>query len=250
MSKINDEIQKNFLAQICPDLNFRILFESLPGILVFAKDLKGRLMLGNQLFVHHCGFEEESELIGKDDYDIFPPELAEQYVNDDKRLLETGEPKKNIIELFPNYLGDPIWFMTNKVPLFDRNHNIIGLIGTCQSYEESSHFIRPYLELSKAIDHIKENYNYKISIDRLASIVNLSTRQFERRFKETFKTTAHQYILKLRILKSCDMLLKKNMSIADIALEVGFYDQSAYTKHFSKFMGLTPFQYQKKSSES
>ena len=66
--------------------------------------------------------------------------------------------------------------MTNKVPLFDRDNNIIGVMGTCQSYEESSHFIRPYLELSKAIDFIKENYNEKISIDDLASMVNLSTR--------------------------------------------------------------------------
>lgn len=246
MNSIKSEIQQNFLAQICPDLNFRLLFESLPGILVFAKDLKGRLMMGNKLFVHHCGFETEEELIGKDDYDIFPPELAEQYINDDKNILNTGEPKQNIIELFPNYLGDPIWFMTNKIPLFNSDHKIIGVIGTCQSYEESSHFIRPYLELSKAVDYIKECYNDKISVEDLAGMVNLSTRQFERRFKETFKTTAHQYILKLRILKSCDMLLKKNMSIADIALEVGFYDQSAYTKHFSKFMGMTPFQYQKK----
>ena len=93
-------------------------------------------MMGNQLFVHHCGFELEGDLIGKNDYDIFPSELAEQYIKDDQRILESGEPKKNIIELFPNYLGDPIWFMTNKIPLFDRDNKIIGLIGTCQSYEE------------------------------------------------------------------------------------------------------------------
>jgi transcriptional regulator GlxA family with amidase domain len=43
------------------------------------------------------------------------------------------------------------------------------------------------------------------------------------------------------------MLLKSNTTIADVALEVGFYDQSAYTKCFSKFMKMTPFQYQKKS---
>ena len=42
------------------------------------------------------------------------------------------------------------------------------------------------------------------------------------------------------------MLLKENMPIADISLEVCFYDQCAYSKHFSKFMGLTPFKYQKK----
>ena len=246
MESIKKQLQGNFLNRICPDMHFRLLFENLPGVLFFAKDTEGRLMMGNKLFIHHCGLSSEEELIGKNDYDIFPPELAEQYINDDKLILDTGTPKGNIIELFPNYLGDPIWFMTNKIPLFDKEQNIVGLCGTCQSYEESSHFIRPYLELSKAVEHIKNNYHRKISIEELAGMVNLSNRQFERRFKETFKTTAHQYILKLRILKSCDMLLKSNMTIADIALEVGFYDQSAYTKYFSKFMRMTPFQYQKK----
>lgn len=147
--------------------------------------------MGNKLFVHHCGFKTEEELLGKTDYDIYPSELAEQYRSCDRIILETGEPQNNIIELFPNYLGDPIWFMSNKIPLFDRQGEIIGLCGTCQSYEESSQFIRPYLELSKAIEYIKNNYQREINIEELADKVNLSTRQFERRFKNTFKTTAH-----------------------------------------------------------
>lgn len=240
-------VKNEFLSQICPDLNFSILFESLPSILFFAKDTEGRIMMGNKLFVHHCGFENEDDLIGKVDYEIFPPELAEQYINDDKLVMQSGEPKMNIIELFPNYLGDPIWFMTNKIPLFDREKNIIGVCGTCQSYEQSSNFIRPYLELSDAVDFIKENFQSKVTVDELASMVNLSTRQFERRFKSIFKTTVHQYILKLRILKSCDLLLQSNMTIADVALEVGFYDQSAYTRFFKRLMKVTPLQYQKKN---
>ena len=107
MADVKSEIQQNFLAQICPDLNFRILFESLPGILVFAKDLNGRLMLGNKLFVHHCGFDSEAELIGKDDYDIFPPELAEQYINDDKKILETAKPKKEYNRTVPKLSRRP-----------------------------------------------------------------------------------------------------------------------------------------------
>ena len=100
--------------------------------------------------------------------------------------------------------------------------------------------------MSDAVDYIKENFSIKVTVQELAAMVNLSTRQFERRFKATFKTTVHQYILKLRILKSCDLLLKSNMTIADVALEVGFYDQSAYTRFFKKFMNETPLQYQKK----
>jgi AraC-like DNA-binding protein len=246
----NNNIKNNFLKEICPDLNFSLLFENLPSILFFVKDTSGHIIMGNKLFIHHCGFQNESDLIGKSDYDIFSPELAEQYIADDNKVMASGEAKSNIIELFPNYMGDPIWFMTNKIPLFNREQKVIGVCGTCQSYEQSSNFIRPYLELSKAVDFIKENFSLKVSISELADMVNLSTRQFERRFKETFKTTVHQYILKLRILKSCELLLKSNMTIADVALDVGFYDQSAYTRFFKKFMKETPLQYQKKGKEN
>jgi PAS domain S-box-containing protein len=227
-------------------MNFCHLFEGLSGVLFFAKDIHGKIIMGNKLFVHHCGFNSEEELVGKDDNEIFPSELAEQYKGDDQLIFESGQSKTNIIELFPNYLGDPIWFMTNKMPIFDRNKKIIGVWGTCQSYEDSSEFSRPYLQLAKAIDFIKENYAKKMTLETLAEKVNLSKRQFERRFKEVFKTTVHQYILKLRILKSCDMLTKGVLTTADISLDVGFFDQSAYTKHFKSFMGMTPLQYQRK----
>ncbi|MCF2946653.1 AraC family transcriptional regulator [Paraglaciecola aquimarina] len=235
----------NFLSRVKPDMNFTSLFEELPNILFFAKDVNGVIVSVNKLFAQHCGFESEEQLIGLCDNDIFAPELAEQYKQDDQTLIKYGRTKKNIVELFPNYLGDPTWFLTSKIPLLDSSDNIIGLCGTCQSLDDSSHFIRPYLALSDALEYIKHNYHTKILIEDLASIAHLSVRQFERRFKETFKTTSHQYIIKLRIMKSCKMLLNENMTIADIAINTGFYDQSAYTKSFKKYIGKTPTQYQK-----
>lgn len=246
MDPKKEQIQKDFLSQIKADLGFSLLFQDLPQTLFFAKDKEARLIMGNKLFVHHCGFREEEELIGLKDDDIFPPELAEQYKADDIKLLSTGESKSNIIELFPNYLGDPTWFSTTKIPLFNQQGEIIGLCGTCQSLDESSQFVRPYIELANALDFIKKNYHQKISEAQLAHISCLSVRQFERRFKDTFKTTSHQYIIKLRILKSCELLLKANKTIAEIALELGFYDQSAFSKAFKKYIKLTPLRYQKK----
>ena len=64
----------------------RGLFEHLPNLLYFAKDTQLRLMAGNRAFVERCGFREEGEMIGKSDRDIFPPELAEKYGQDDRRV--------------------------------------------------------------------------------------------------------------------------------------------------------------------
>ena len=128
--KKRQEIKSSIFSQVKPDMNFTSLFEELPNILFFAKDNQGHIVSANQLFTQHCGFEKEEQLIGLTDDDIFPRELAEQYKLDDVLLINNGRKKKNIVELFPNYLGDPTWFLTTKIPLFDDNDNIIGLCGT------------------------------------------------------------------------------------------------------------------------
>ncbi len=222
------------------------LFEGIKGVLFFLKNKDCTIVSGNKLFTQHCGFTKVEELNGKNDFDIFPSEIAQQFRNDDLEIISSKKNKNNVIELFPNYLGDLDWYITNKIPLFDSQGHIVGLCGTCQVYEDSSHIMRPFKEIYRAVQHIKDNLNKKISNEDLAYISGLSVRQFERRFKQIFNCSAHQYILKLRVLKSCDLLLSQNMSIGEVALEMGFYDQSAFSNQFKKNIGISPLQYLKK----
>ena len=221
------------------------LFEGIKDVLFFLKSADCQIVAGNQLFAEHCGFESVEALNGKSDFDIFPTEIAQQFRNDDLEVMQSKVAKQKVIELFPNYLGDLEWFVTNKIPLFDHAGTVVGLCGTCQFYEKSSHVMRPYKELYPAMQHIKAHLNRKLSNQDLAAISGLSVRQFERRFKRIFHCSAHQYILKLRILKSCDLLLSRNMTIADVALELGFYDQCAFSNQFKKIIGVSPLKYLK-----
>jgi len=226
--------------------DFLKLFEEIKGVLFFIKDRESRLISGNLLFAEHCGFSDVEDLPGKTDFEIFPIELAEQFRRDDKEVMESGKVKEKIIELFPNYLGDLCWFITSKIPLLDSNGEVWALCGVCQHYENSSNYVRPFGEIYSALDYLKENYTRKVTNEELAQEAGLSVRQFERRFKKLFDCSAHQYLVKLRILKACDLLLSKDMIIADIALELGFYDQSAFTAHFKKQVGVTPLKYIKR----
>lgn len=79
----------------------------MPDTLYFVKDLELRLMAGNQTLVKRCGFHSEVEMIEKSDREIFPIEMAEKYINDDRKVISTKEPLIEIIELFPNQLGTP-----------------------------------------------------------------------------------------------------------------------------------------------
>ena len=69
--------------------------------------------------------------------------------------------------------------------------------------------------------------------------------QFERVFKRHFNTTPQQYVIKRRIYDACERLRGKDQ-LADIAVDLGFYDQSSFTRQFRKHMGITPLQYRKR----
>ena len=55
--------------------------------------------------------------------------------------------------------------------------------------------------------------------------------------------TPMQYVLRVRINASCQLLTSTGRSVAEIALACGFYDQSYFTKQFHKQLGQTPTEY-------
>ena len=226
----------------------RELFEYLPNMLYFAKNTDLKLMAGNRAFVLRCGFSSESEMIGKTDLEIFPVEMAEGFGQHDRQVIEEGKALTGIVELFPNRMGEPEWFVTDKIPLYDRDGKVAGLCGMVRSYEGARAEIQPYLDLVPVMEYLKKNYSGKVSIPELAKLAGMSVRQLERRFKETLKTTPQHYVLKLRILEACELLSSSRMAITEIALQVGFYDHSAFSRKFSSMIGVTPRDYRKRLS--
>jgi len=229
--------------------SFEILYDQLQDIFFFAKDLKGRLVYANDALVKHYGVESLDGIIGKTDYEIHFHYIAEKIVRDDKKVMQTKKPILNIIELFPDRGGTPQWYLTNKSPLFDNKNNLCGICGTVQSYEKSREQITPYILLTPAIDYMRENFRESIKITDLPKLTDLSLRQFNRRFKDFFNTTPLGYLTHIRILESCNLLLKTRQSVTEIALGCGFYDHSHFIREFKKEMTLTPHAYRVKYEE-
>ena len=224
----------------------RGLFECLPNFLYFAKDAELRLMAGNRAFVERCGFRDEAEMVGRRDREIFPPELAEKYRQDDRRVIESGEALTGIVELFPNRVGEPEWFITDKIPLFDREGAVAGLCGTVRSYEGAREELQPYLDLMPVTEHLKAHSAEKVAVGDLARMAGMSVRHLERRFRETFKTTIRTYVMKSRVLEACELLANSGVPVTEIALRVGFYDHSAFSRKFSQIIGVTPRDYRRR----
>src|SRR5688572_1999841 len=170
------ELRERFLRRIGSDTPFYRLFDVMPDISFFAKDREFRLMCASQRFIERFGFASEAQVIGKDDFALFPPRIAESFRRDDEEVMQTGEPKLNIVELFFTAQGIPDWFITNKLPLRDRRDRIIGVMGTVQSYEARREVLQPYLQLDRAVAYIRENFRRGVSVKELAHAVHVSAR--------------------------------------------------------------------------
>jgi AraC-like DNA-binding protein len=80
----------------------------------------------------------------------------------------------------------------------------------------------------------------------MVGVLNLSPRQLHRKFIEAFGCSPQSVIIKLRIQTACEGLQREGSQISDVARELGFCDQSAFTQLFQEYAGLTPLKYQQR----
>ncbi|MGP8195161.1 MAG: PAS domain S-box protein [Syntrophobacteraceae bacterium] len=103
---------------------------------VFWKDRNSVFVGCNRAFVLDCGYEEQGELLGKTDYEHASAATADLYRADDREVMESGRPKINYEEPQIRPDGSQAWLITSKVPMFDRDGQVIGVLGTYEDITE------------------------------------------------------------------------------------------------------------------
>lgn len=91
-------------------------------------------------------------------------------------------------------------------------------------------------------DYLEGHYNEDVSIGRLAQIAGLSPFHLIRVFRNQTGLPPHAYLTQVRIRRA-KAFLAQGWSIAPVAYETGFVDQSHLTRHFKRIVGVTPGQY-------
>ena len=86
----------------------KLMFENIPGMSFFIKDRDHRLITVNESLLMRFGLDSKEDLIGKTDFDLFPPRLAEHFRREDRVVFETKKPRLNILELFLTTRGCPV----------------------------------------------------------------------------------------------------------------------------------------------
>ena len=235
--------QNEFLKEIVSVPSFLAMMGALEGISFFVKDRSFRLTFANPFFFRRLGLESEDELLGKNDFDLFPESLAKKFRMDDETVIKSGQPLVELVELFLNQQGIPAWYQTNKFPIFDGSGKVVGIMGTVQRYEKSGLNLSRDQKVEILITKVRHEIAKPISISNMAKEIGLSHRQLNRRFKLATGLSPQQFQVRTRIEKACEFLRNSQRQIVEIGLELGFCDQSAFTAQFRKRMSMTPRQY-------
>ena len=94
--------------------------------------------------------------------------------------------------------------------------------------------------LRRVREHIEVNFAHKVDLSRLARIAGLSTSYFSRAFKQSIGMPPHRYVMMRRLAAAAELIRKTAKSLAEVAIEVGFSDQSHFTRIFTQMTGETP----------
>lgn len=97
--------------------------------------------------------------------------------------------------------------------------------------------------LRKVREFVEANLDQKISIAALARAVGLSMFHFARAFKQSEGVTPHDYLVQRRVKRAMKLLAETDLPLSEIAVAVGFSDQSHCARRFREHVGVCPRDY-------
>ncbi|MCA1807878.1 MAG: helix-turn-helix domain-containing protein [Kiritimatiellia bacterium] len=147
-------------------------------------------------------------------------------------------------------------------PLLEENHHWMRKLLLADEFETLAHVLMKALDgfmdgiyrhsrpggssrLEQALDFIAANYSAPLTLREVAAAVGLSVYRMGHILKQQTGRTFLQHLIRLRVNKAMQLLGQTDMSCLDIALAVGFCDQSYFTRQFRSLLGITPARYRR-----
>jgi AraC family transcriptional regulator len=105
--------------------------------------------------------------------------------------------------------------------------------------------VLPRARLRAVVDYIEGHLDANaVNLEKMAALARVSPYHFARQFKAATGLPPHQYVIMRRVELARNLLqADTGLSIADVAAQVGFSDQSQFSRHFKRLVGVTPVQF-------
>ena len=215
----------------------------------FIKDASGRYLVVNQSLVERHGLKDKSQMIGRRPCDVCPGDYGRIPTEQDEQVLRTGQPIVERLELFWRRPNVPVWGLTSKLPVRDERGQVTGLIGISKDLAApvSRDDVSP--KVARVLRYLETAYDDPVSPSSLARKAGMTAARFARIIKRIHGISPMQLITKTRITVGSRLLCETDASIAQIALDCGFADHSAFTRTFRAVTGTSPTEYRRQSQQ-
>jgi transcriptional regulator GlxA family with amidase domain len=100
-----------------------------------------------------------------------------------------------------------------------------------------------YGPLAAAHAYMHRKLRDRISVEELAAIAKMSKRNFQRLFMKSYRLSPMEYLMKIRLEKSRELLKSSDRDVAEVAAESGFQANSYFSMQFKKAFGISPKRY-------
>ncbi|MBI1282394.1 MAG: PAS domain S-box protein [Anaerolineaceae bacterium] len=182
----------------------RTLIDHLPDY-IYIKDSNSRFILANQATINSIGGSSDEDIIGKSDFDLNEPAIAEAYFAEEQALLKSGESLLNKEDTVSDAHGNKLYLSVTKIPLRDIHGRVIGLIGTNHNITERKQAEAQALELSKEREQVKilsdfirdVSHDFRTPLATISSSLYLLTRAADPEKQKRYFETAEEQINRL-----------------------------------------------------
>ena len=144
--KIEEALQKEHLL-------FRTVIDNIPDS-VYVKDIEGGKIIANPLDVKYMGLDVEKDAIGKKDSDIYPNGKGTKFEEQDQLVLKEGKSIINYLDFFIDNRQESHWILNSKVPLRNKQNEIIGLVGIGRDVTERQNMIEQLVKTQDRLNKI------------------------------------------------------------------------------------------------
>jgi AraC-like DNA-binding protein len=224
------------------------LFDCLPDVVYFVKNRRGEYVVVNRTLADRCAVRDKVELLGLTADQAFPPPHGKRYREQDEAILRTGVPIRDQLELHLYPSGRIGWCLTHKLALRGKDGGVVGLAGISRDVQPPDDAAEEYAPVAEVVRRVRERPAEKISVGELAAAVGLSPYHLDRRVRKLFRLTVGQLLLKLRMDEAARQLRETDRSMAAVAADCGYADQSAFARQFKASTGQTPGRYRRARS--
>lgn len=115
---------------------------------------------------------------------------------------------------------------------------------SCFAPEKVSNFSR-FARYRELIAYIKKNCHAGVKVSELAAVCHLSREEFSRRFSAATGITPKAFFNRFLVRRATDLLLGPNLSVKDVAFEMGFKNEYYFSRFFHQHTGMPPGEFKK-----